>query len=309
MKKKVVEAINRNRFDVNESKIKVQDTKNGRRVILGISVDDDLKVPYKTLKKIRASRHLENLADSKLEHLRDLEINEQIQEKIDHWTKKKNYAITSRRGLLEFAKLKDAEELFAKRKEHIDVKPRLLEIFLSTYKKKSILPYIDLSEYVKSLPEIKNGNFRVTNDPFYILGMSQFTTGWTSCMNLNKVKYSKGVWLWLSIEGVSIACLLSEKTKNLAGITKRKMICRSIVYETKDGARYYGKTYGHPNKLYYRMLMEYGFLPAKKGKGKWVKGRISYDKYKNAPKPYFDNARLVKVKDKSTKKRFYRLKL
>ncbi|WP_409579246.1 reverse transcriptase domain-containing protein [Vibrio owensii] len=53
----------RHGFELNARKTKILDSKNGRRVICGVGVDEETVYPTrKTLKKLRAARHQKNLS-------------------------------------------------------------------------------------------------------------------------------------------------------------------------------------------------------------------------------------------------------
>jgi hypothetical protein len=146
-----------------------------------------------------------------------------------------------------------------------------------------------------AIPENVEGDFIITRDPAYILGMSSFTTGWTSCMAQPIGQYRLGVKLWLAHPACSIAALLSEKTSVYGGIERRNMRARAIVYRFRNDILAYDKFYGDLEsiELLKEWLKSQGYVDAKTvAKGEKLVG--SADR-KYVKKPYFDTLRAVEI--------------
>lgn len=168
----------------------------------------------------------------------------------------------------------------------------------------------------KLIPEMEIGpNIFVTNDPVYFYGMSEFTTGWTSCMSFIKHPggYSRGVWLWQHHPGVSLAYVRSENTMTINGVTRNKMIERALVYKLTDGTLCFGDIYngrGHwvqTDSVLGFALIGAGFIPVSSNKLNRVNMRVAGSvKYSNAKLPYFDNT-YIRVVYSNSKKVGYKI--
>lgn len=99
---------------------------------------------------------------------------------------------------------------------------------------------------VKAADEILGEAVVITSDPVYTLGMSTWTTGWTSCMSQPNGQFRKGVLFWCFLRGTRVACLLSDKTKTVSGVERRLMRARTLVHELRDGRKVYDRVYGNP---------------------------------------------------------------
>lgn len=92
--------------------------------------------------------------------------------------------------------------------------------------------------------EVTDGDFIITRDPVYILGMSTYTTGWTSCMRQPEGQYRKGVLTWYALAGTYIAALLSRRTVTHGGVTRRAMQARALIHRFRNGQVAYDRRYG-----------------------------------------------------------------
>lgn len=70
------------------------------------------------------------------------------------------------------------------------------------------------------IPEVIDGDYIISKDPAYILGISTYTTCWTSCMAQPRGQYRHGVKLWLAHPACSVAAILSQKTIVFGGIER-----------------------------------------------------------------------------------------
>lgn len=101
------------------------------------------------------------------------------------------------RGLEEWCKLKPPRQ---------NIKPQV-EDELDSLCKAFALPKVKTELLVDKGEDIIEDDYLITSDPAYTLGMSKFTTGWTSCM---ASQYRKGTLFWLYLKGTRVACLLSK---------------------------------------------------------------------------------------------------
>src|SRR5690606_15645805 len=128
-----------------------------------------------------------------------------------------------------------------------------------------------------------DGNFILTNDPAYILGMSSYTTGWTSCMRFGRSHFG-GVVFWLNMNS-RIAAKLDDDTLVYHGIERRKMICRAIIHTFPDGQMAYDRIYGNQIDDLKIWLESRNIIPI----SKVPKGKLLGYFPKNGRKPYFDS--------------------
>lgn len=92
--------------------------------------------------------------------------------------------------------------------------------------------------------ETQEGDYLITHDPAYILGMSTYTTGWTSCMGQPNGAYRRGAKVWVGLAGTSVAALLSDRTATHAGVERRVMRARCLLHRMRDGKLGYDRIYG-----------------------------------------------------------------
>jgi hypothetical protein len=131
----------------------------------------------------------------------------------------------------------------------------------------------------------------ITGDPIYMFGMSDWTTGWRSCMTHGNspTSYHRGVIFWALLRGTRLAALLDTKTKVVAGVERRVMRARALVHSLRNGVKVYDKFYGCPDavEILKRELVSAGYIPVSKGpRGIAVVGHVC-----NKIRPYFDNLR------------------
>lgn len=84
----------------------------------------------------------------------------------------------------------------------------------------------------------------ITGDPIYILGMSTFARGWTSCMNWNGGQYKRTTIGYVYTKGIRVALLLGNNIKTIAGVTRREILARTIIADCENGNSYYRSFYG-----------------------------------------------------------------
>lgn len=250
----VTTIISRHGFRINNKKTKVQLAKNGKREICGVYVDDEsVSVNRKAKRKLRALKHNFTKSNS-IENSQKYE------------------------GYLEFCKLK---------------KPSFKDALIESQRISKYYKLKPITKYVKKLiPEEQlTDDVIITNDPCYFLGMSSFTTGWSSCMSLNsrkKYDYRKGASLWYLHPGVSLAIQLDDNTRYVGGIKRQRMINRCLVYSLENGKKAYGKIYPSrtDNKLK-TALEKAGYVDMTKMDRIKVNGVVPYSEIHC--QPYYDN--------------------
>ncbi len=260
IKAKVPEIVKRSGFVINTNKTTCQAAKYGRRKICGIAVDDHGIYPAReTKRRLRAAKHQKHHREA--------------------------------HGLEEWCKLKPPKENKVSNIENIEDLRKHWKIRKIDFER-------TLRNKIQQEAELGDDCY-ITNDPAYFLGMSTFTTGWTSCMAQPSGQYRKSVVGWLALPGTSIACLLSKKTKAIAGVERRQMRARCLVHQMRDGARYYDRLYGNPNDtpILVKKLETIGIRPIQEAEGKEVVGYIPATMLK----PYLDNLKSKIVQMKSGK--------
>lgn len=274
--KSVKAIVSRSGFKLNDKKTRVQHSKAGNREVCSVQVgESNLSVNRKTRRNIRASLHN---------------------------SQKTNTPLTPQQvGLIEFAKLKTPNSVSSKGKAFQDAK-NLAEARLLAFEFKLRQP-----SKVNKLIEDKDisENVKITNDPVYFYGMSYFTTGWRSCMRMGSGQYAKGITLLQQHPAISLAVNLSKEVMTVKGVTRNKMIQRTLLYRLEDGRTCFGRIYPNDETgTFSKILKEQGFIPCSEAVGADVKGNV-----RCIAQPYFDNAKTRKVNVKRDGKEYKAYKL
>jgi hypothetical protein len=198
-------------FRVNRRKTRLQAASAGRRVVTGVAVDDHGVHPTRAVRRrLRAARHQ----------------GKQLQA----------------RGLEEWCKLKPPSTRVQQREQTGNELDRLVRAWRLPRLRADRLPD-------KGPDEDLGGGCVVTGDPVYMLGMSNWTTGWRTCMTHPGGKYRKSVYFWVFLRGTRLAALLSDNTTIFAGVERRRMRARALVHTLRNGVRVYDRIYGNPGDV------------------------------------------------------------
>lgn len=201
-------------FKLNKAKTHFQLARAGNRVITGVAVGEEKLLPTRDVRRrLRAARHQAELGVKG--------------------------AKSSARGLEEWAKLK---------------MPRKRDPLLARAAWRAtldaLIPFWGLGNWpvhippVTHVPELIDGDYIITHDPAYMLGMSTYTTGWVSCMRQPAGQYRHGAQAWFSTAGTSIAGLLSPTQQTYGGISRRVLRARCLVHSFENGMFGYDRIYG-----------------------------------------------------------------
>jgi hypothetical protein len=197
-------------FQINPSKTHTLNATRGRRIITGVAADMDGVYPTRHVKrKLRAALHQQNLPQAA--------------------------------GLAEWCKLKLPKA--DKSSDMTSFRTTIAEWL--QIKKVWNLPNVPIKKLPKKETLDLGRDCIITGDPVYIAGMSTWTNGWTSCMAQPRGQYRKGVIFWMLLRGARIATYLSEKTMVVAGVERRVMRARALVYDLVDGNKCYDRIYGN----------------------------------------------------------------
>jgi hypothetical protein len=254
LKKAIPQIASRCGFKINPNKTHLVCAKQGRRIITGVGVGEEGIYPTRDVK-----RKLRAAVHQK--HRREA------------------------MGLAEWCKLKLPRETPVVEYSRDDI----LAVLQAWN-----LPKVSLKRLPKKDTVYLSEEIVISGDPIYMLGMSTWTNGWTSCMAQPNGRYRKGVMFWTFLHGTRLATMLSEKVKVFGGVERRIMRARTLVHELRNGVICHDRVYGNypdTDKLQ-EILRSNGILPVwsreigRNNSGKKVKGyapmRFS---------PYFDNLR------------------
>jgi hypothetical protein len=245
--KEIPQIVSRCGFSINPAKTHFQDGRFGRRIITGVSVDNDLRIPRSFKRKMRAARHQNNFASLK--------------------------------GYEEWSKLKKPKNVPDYTQKNLD---RLLKAF-----KISGINIADIPE--KEEVNISD-NCIITGDFAYMLGPSNFTTNWRSCLQHPNGSQRTSVVNWLYSPHVRIAALLSQETICIAGFNRRRMRARVYIYELSNDKLTYGIAYGESQAAkeeLKELLRSQGIYYISNYSGQYIKGGIMKDKIRRMYNPGF----------------------
>jgi RNA-directed DNA polymerase len=250
-------------FKVAKSKTHVYYAKDGKRIILGIAVGDSGLSPTRdTKRRLRAAMHQKNKAHAE--------------------------------GLREYMRLKPPSSSNATIGSNVDIQSQCLQL-AKRYKLGNIAadripdkgPSVSLSTHAE-----------ITGDPVAMLGMSLFTTGWTSCHSLKSGARKRGCVFWAHLSGTRLAAVYHEtKRECTAGVERRLMRARCLVHTMRDGSQWYDRCYGES-----AAIEELKGLLESKGIFHVLKATKGLEVVGHAPakwKAWFDSLKSRQVKAKS----------
>lgn len=196
LKKRIPEIVGRCGFKLNRKKTRLQKGSIGRRIITGVAVDyQDIYPTRKIKRKIRAAEHQKNTSSLK--------------------------------GLKEWAKLRLPKPIDREKENKYDEFKKLCKHWKFKCPKKEELPVKDADYWI-------GDNCVITGDYCYILGMSSFTTSWTSCLGHKGSNRRKAIF-YVLLEGCRVALLLGDKYKEFGGVRRREIKARVRVYTLRSG--------------------------------------------------------------------------
>jgi RNA-directed DNA polymerase len=96
----------------------------------------------------------------------------------------------------------------------------------------------------KKISEKLSEDVIISGDPIQILGLSNWSTNWRSCMMHPDGQYHRHAAFWLYLPGTRIAGVLSGSEKTEFGFTRPTFRARTLVHTMQDGKVYYDQIYG-----------------------------------------------------------------
>lgn len=263
-------------FRINPKKTRLQDSAYGRREITGISVgESDIRVPRRIRRALRA-------AEWRAQH--------------GETPGARRGAAKRAAGLAEWSKCRLPQPPKPKpNPADADAEEKLKREYATTASTLARHWDLPVPERIPLGVEIADGDYLITRDPAYVLGMSTYTTGWRSCMHQPDGQYRLGVGLWAGLAGTSVAALLSEREVSHAGISRRVMRARCLVHHFRDGSKAYDRCYGDPDSMdmLCDWLRTHGYTPVSRvPRGAKVKGNVLRSQCR---KPYFDNLKAASM--------------
>lgn len=275
-------------FKINEKKTRFMPASAGRRVITGVSVgDSDIRPTRDARRRLRAARHHVRMKKAAgKDAVRDA---------------------MRENGLQEWCKLKTPSMKMAKIEHAESLAQRLFDAFAitSASAKKFGREYVAAQKNAPFAVDFHEGDFLITRNLAYMLGMSTLTTGWKSCMSHPSGEHRKGTLFWPRLAGTAIATILSKREILIAGGAYRAMRARCLLHSLRDGKTVYDRMYGDQDSI--RLLAEWleskGYMSVaayrdSRMKNGCKKSAVAVVGYVPAGgrKPYLDSLHLVGVK-------------
>lgn len=216
LKMSVGQIVGRCGFRLNKQKTWLQDSRYGNRHITGVMVGKEGIVSSRNVRRrLRAANHQKNTSEA--------------------------------RGLAEWAKLKVPNPEGKK----LRVDQNNLNALCRQWK---VNP-INLNRCPDKGPDIiLDNNVIITGDPIQMLGLSNFTTGWKSCMSHPDGQYHRRAPFWCYLKGTRIAGILSGKEVTIHGITRSLLSARALIHELEDGTTVFDRIYHDQSGVAYKIL-------------------------------------------------------
>lgn len=256
LKTNIAQIVGRCGFSINKKKTWLQDARYGLRRITGVSVSDsDVRASRSTRRRLRAAIHQKNINEAQ--------------------------------GLKEWCKMKRPDP----------DKNVITQGDLNNLTKLWKIPRIRLNLVPKKEDDIiintPSGNILITGDPIQLLGLSNFSTNWGSCMTHPSGCYHKYASFWLYLKGTRIAGLVSGDTKTFGAFTRPTFKARTLIHTFSDGTvafdKVYGESYSARETLIVNLIsqgyIDVATMPYKRTNP--VLGVVPINLVKSAP--YFDN--------------------
>lgn len=251
LKKEITAIISRCGFRVNNTKTRLQDSRYGRRVVTGISVGES-----------------------------DISVTRKCRRKIRAAMHQKNQ--NSLNGLVEWSKLK-----IPKIKEPSKYSQKEVDELTTLWSIKKV----DIRNIPQKEDTDLSDNVRISGDLIYLLGISNFTTNWKSCMHHPSGCNHKKVNAWAYLRGTRVGMLFSNDIMKVCSFERNKMKARTLIHRLRNGVEYYDRVYGESDesrKLLIQTLEENNIHSISKApKDMKVEGNVPQSKvYKT---PYLDS--------------------
>lgn len=265
----VKQIVKRNGFSVNEAKTKLQDSRNGRIIIAGVSVGkEDIKAPRKAKRKLRAMKHQKN--ENAIKGIKGY-IN-----MVEPETKYKSVAKDNIKKFSNNFNLKISQKMIKK----VEKKPT----------------------------EILENNIIISGDSLQMAGMSIWTTGWTSCMGKGG-SHAKGVSTWIECKNTRIAYLTNktmelfkiERDKMIVRCLVHKLANGVEIYD-----KIYPNSNSKEADILKETLLNNNIISINKAKKLYPNMKVGYVSAKR--NVWADNVKFTKVK-LTTGKKVYRISL
>jgi RNA-directed DNA polymerase len=191
-------------FRINKNKTWLQDSRFGNRIITGVSVTQDSIKPTRTAKR-------------------------KLRAAIHQKNKR------SVMGLTEWSKLKEPST---------EPKSNITQDALNELCKLWDINRIKIHDIPKKQSEIISDNCIISGDPIQILGLSNWTTNWKSCMKHPTGQYHRHAAFWVYYPNTRIAGLLSGQQSTEASFTRPTFSARALIHQDANGKKYYDRVYG-----------------------------------------------------------------
>lgn len=135
-------------------------------------------------------------------------------------------------------------------------------------------------------PSERYGEIVISGDPVYMLGMSNFTKCFSSCMSWPGGGHRTTTIALAKVKGVRVAFYEGSRDITYGGVTRKEMMARVLVYDMEDGTKVFSSFYGNDNAkaCLDRKLRDLGYTGWNYARG-FVVGKLT------KKCPYLENVR------------------
>ncbi len=266
LKQNIPQIVGRCGFSINKKKTWLQDARYGYRRVTGVSVSStEIRAPRSVRRRQRAAEHQRNIHEAR---------------GLSEWCKMKRPSLNKNK--ITQGDMNALTKIW-----------KLPRIYLNLIPKKP--ESITFNYITSAYPEDHECKILISSDPVQILGLSNFTTNWCSCMTHPNGGYHRNAGFWVYLKGTRIAGLLSDRDLTFGPFTRPAFKARALIHTYTNGRTYYDHIYGESSTArdVLRKALEYNGISdiCARRFQEQVEGSVSKKIMKSVP--YFDNLDII----------------